>query len=75
MKPLFQMRKLRLLGGMTFDDVGLQTGLDQSYLSRLECGLYQPAYQAAKKIADVLDCFPTDLWPDLEPGQGKVANA
>jgi transcriptional regulator with XRE-family HTH domain len=75
MKPLSQVRKTRLLAGITLDEIGAQTGLDQSYLSRLERGLYRPSFQAAEKIARALNCAVGDLWPDLEPATGQREKA
>ena len=75
MKTLSQMRKLRLLAGMTLDEIGVQSGLDQSYLSRLERGLCRPSPQTAEKITAALGCFPADLWPDLTAEQGERADA
>lgn len=54
----------RLQAGMSQESLALETGIERSYISRLERGLSQPSLLALLKLAKGLGC---ESWELLNP--------
>lgn len=55
------LRDFRLIRGLTLDDLAKMTDLSPSYLSRLEGGSRRLNVDILNKLAESLDCAPSDL--------------
>lgn len=60
------LRARRIAIGMSQELLALTTGMERSYLSRLERGLSQPTLLVLFKIANGLDCESSDLVAPVE---------
>ncbi len=59
------LRALRLKKKMTQIDLAKSAGTTQQTVFRIEKGTRNLTVDMAKRFADVLDCLPSDIIPDL----------
>lgn len=57
------MRKMRMLRGLSQDELALRAEIDRSYIGRIERAEVNLTLDMLYKIADVLDCEPHELLP------------
>ena len=62
------VRHYRKLKGMTQEQLGLETGMERSYVSDLERGTRNPSVRALGRLAEALDIEPHAL---LELPEGR----
>jgi len=55
------MRKARNQKGISQAQLAFDAGLDRSYISKLETGIYQPSISTLFAIAEVLEVSPDKL--------------
>ena len=55
------LRGLRKEKGVSQERLSLEAGLDRSYISKLETGVYQPSMSTLFSIAEVLDVEPSEI--------------
>ncbi len=56
-----KIKMARFLAQRTQDEIQLLTGIDQSRLSRLERGIFQPKPEELELLAEALNCEISDL--------------
>ena len=59
------VRQQRHLAGISQDDLALRTGIDRSYVGRIERGEVNVTLEKVYKLAKGLSCNPRDLLPPL----------
>lgn len=57
-----EMRKARILRGLTLDDLWLKTGINISKLSRLERSIFKPTDDERIRIAKALKVAPDNIF-------------
>ncbi len=55
------LRSLRKEKSVSQERLALEAGLDRSYISKLETGVYQPSMSTLFSIAEVLDVEPSEI--------------
>jgi len=60
------LRDLRNKRGLTQEELGIDCGLDRTYISLLERGLRQPTLKVLFKLAEVLKVNPSTIVKNLE---------
>ena len=55
------LREVRNEQGVSQERLALEAGIDRSYISKLENGLYQPSLSMLFAIAEILNCRPGEL--------------
>lgn len=55
------LRDLRKNKGVSQETLALEAGLDRSYISKLETGVYQPSMSTLFSIAEVLEIEPSEI--------------
>jgi transcriptional regulator with XRE-family HTH domain len=60
------LRERREALGLTRDKLAGQADISAVHVWRLEKDKSLPTLAVAQRIARVLDCFPEDIWPELE---------
>ena len=55
------LRGLRKEKGVSQEKLALEAGIDRSYISKLETGVYQPSIATLFSIAEVLDVEPCEI--------------
>lgn len=55
------LRDRRKEKGISQEKLALEAGLDRSYISKLETGVYQPSMTTLFSIAEVLDVEPCEI--------------
>lgn len=60
-----KLRAARLWAGRTLDEISTLAKIDRAKLSRAERGFVRLSPEEKIKIAAVLNCDPSDLWPDF----------
>lgn len=66
------IRQLRVERGLSQERLGLDAGLDRTYVSSIERGHRNPTFDTLVKIADVLGVGPGDLlarWQEISGWQ------
>ena len=66
-----RLRQLRLMRGLTLQEVSTQAGISHSFLSMLERGRVDVAVSRLKSIADVYGIRLSELLIDGDEGQGR----
>jgi len=61
---LKRLKAIRALQGISQDEIATLSGLSQSKLSRAERGYIQLNEDEKVRIANILDCDPTHLFPE-----------
>ena len=59
-----KLRRKRIEAGLNQMDVAAATGIQQSHISRLECGASSTTPKSLARIARALGCTIADLLPD-----------
>jgi transcriptional regulator with XRE-family HTH domain len=59
-----EMKKRRLIKGLTLDDIYLRSGIDISRLSRIERGIFQPSQREMKLISKALRVRQKDIFTE-----------
>ena len=58
------LREARFFKGLNQWDISVKTGIPQSKLSLIERGYIDPKEEEKRKIAKVLGCKVTEMFPD-----------
>lgn len=59
-----RMADFRKIRRMSLDDLSEACGLSKSTLSELERGMTQPMLDSARRIANALDAYEHEIWPE-----------
>lgn len=59
------IQKYRQASGLSQSQLGSRLGVPQGTVGNWERGLREPSLDTIKKLADALNCKPTDLYPVL----------
>ena len=65
------LRERRLAAGLTQEEFSHRSGIDISFISRVERGITQPSIGVFLKIAETLEVSGSKLLTDLERGLSK----
>ena len=60
------LRQTRMQKHISQEQLALDADLDRSYVSKLECGVYQPSLSTLFALAQVLECRPRELVDRVE---------
>lgn len=59
------IQKYRLASGLSQSQLGKLLGVPQGTVGNWERGLREPSLDTIRKLAEALNCKPTDLYPVL----------
>lgn len=68
------LKKTRKEKGLSQEQLAFDSGLDRSYISKLEVGSYQPSISTIFAIAEVLNVRPDDLVSEVYEKYTKLKN-
>jgi transcriptional regulator with XRE-family HTH domain len=67
----WNVRRLRVLRGISSERLAADAGVDRSYTSRLERGVANPSVDVVEKIANVLGVPMAELFAVPEPNEER----
>ncbi len=68
---LTRMRQLRLLSGLTLDDLSVATGIDRGHLSRMERDIVSGSPQHKERISKELGTPVEELFPEGQKAETR----
>ncbi len=60
-----KLREIRELAGISQDDLALKSGIDRSYVGRIERGEVNVSLEKVYMLAATLGCSPCELLPNI----------
>ena len=65
----WNLRRLRVVQGLSQENLAVDAGIDRSYVSRLERGLENPTVGILEQLADALDTRIVEFFVVPDPDQ------
>jgi transcriptional regulator with XRE-family HTH domain len=69
----WNLRRLRVIRGVSQDDLALTAGLERAYVGHLERGGRNPTVLTLAKLAEALECHVTELLADPPEQASRLA--